>query len=64
MGPTVAKTTHHAALEPLLSEHQNVLDDIEGFLDKCEELNQEVKAKVAEQQELFLKVVSVTPHIE
>ena len=34
---------------------QNVLDDLNGFLDQRVELNQEIQGKVAERQELFVE---------
>ena len=34
---------------------QNVLDDLNGFLDQRVELNQEIQGKVAERQELFFE---------
>ena len=50
------KKGHSDAFAQLLSEHQNVSDDGKGLLDPRVEMNQEIQAKVAERQELFLNV--------
>ena len=57
------KKGHSDVFAQLLSEHQNVSDDVKGFLDPRVEMKQEIQAKVAERQELFLNVANVTPHI-
>ena len=50
------KKGQSGAFAQLLSEHQNVSDDVQGLLDPRVQMNQEIQAKIAERQELFLNV--------
>ena len=55
---------HPDASAHLPSEHQNIVHDINGFLEQRAELTQQIHAMAAERQDLFLKVVSVTSRVE
>ena len=49
-----------AAFDQFMSECRKVTGHIKGLFGQHDELSQEIQAKIAERQELILKVVSVT----